>query len=151
MLGVLTLLGRLLTGALLDRFAGSRVTGIFFAIAAVGVAVLSQAHTVTMGFAGAGLIGLGMGAEADVMPYLVSRYFGLRSFSEIYGYTFTAYAFAAALGPLIMGWSYDQLHSYTIALAGLAVIMFTGAAVLATLPRYPVPETRNDFAAAAAS
>jgi MFS family permease len=151
MLGVLTLAGRLLTGALLDRFAGSRVTGIFFAIAAAGVAVLSQAHTVTMGFAGAGLIGLGMGAEADVMPYLVSRYFGLRSFSEIYGYTFTAYAFAAALGPLVMGWSYDQLHSYTIALAGLAAAMFAGAAVLATLPRYPVPETRNEFAAASAS
>jgi MFS family permease len=147
-MGVLTLGGRLLTGALLDRFAGSRVTGIFFAIAAVGVAVLSQAHTVTMGFAGAGLIGLGMGAEADVMPYLVSRYFGLRSFSEIYGYTFTAYAFAGALGPLLMGWSYDHLHSYSIALAGLAVAMFIGAAVLASLPRYPVLAAREELMAA---
>jgi MFS family permease len=148
MLGVLTLGGRLLTGALLDRFAGSRVTGIFFAIAAVGVAVLSQAHTVTMGFAGAGLIGLGMGAEADVMPYLVSRYFGLRSFSEIYGYTFTAYAFAGALGPLLMGWSYDHLHSYSIALAGLAAAMLIGAAVLASLPRYPVLTAREQLMAA---
>ncbi len=148
MLGVLTLGGRLLTGALLDRFAGSRVTGIFFAIAAVGVAVLSQAHTVMMGFAGAGLIGLGMGAEADVMPYLVSRYFGLRSFSEIYGYTFTAYAFAGALGPLLMGWSYDHLHSYSIALAGLAAAMLIGAAVLASLPRYPVLTAREQLMAA---
>ena len=148
MMGVLTLLGRLVTGVLLDRFAGSRVTGIFFAIAAVGVAVLSQAHNVTMGFTGAGLIGLGMGAEADVMPYLVSRYFGLRSFSEIYGYTFTAYAFAGALGPLVMGWSFDHLHSYSIALAGLAAAMFTGAAVLATLPRYPVLTVREEFMAA---
>lgn len=143
MMGVLTLLGRLLTGALLDRFAGSRVTGIFFAIAAVGVAVLSQARTVATGFAGAGLIGLGMGAEADVMPYLVSRYFGLRAFSEIYGYTFTAYAFAGALGPLLMGWGYDRLHSYSIVLTGLAAAMFLGAAVLASLPRYPVPAARE--------
>jgi len=150
MLGVLTLGGRLLTGALLDRFAGSRVTGIFFAIAAVGVAVLSQAHTVTMAFAGAGLIGLGMGAEADVMPYLVSRYFGLRSFSEIYGYTFTAYAFAGALGPLLMGWSYDHLHSYAIALAGLAAAMFLGAVVLASLPRYPVLTAREELVASGA-
>jgi predicted MFS family arabinose efflux permease len=150
MLGVLTLCGRLLTGALLDRFAGSRVTGIFFAVAAIGVAVLSQAHTVFAAFSAAALIGLGMGAEADVMPYLVSRYFGLRSFSEIYGYTFTAYALAGALGPLLMGWSYDRLHSYSIALMGLAVAMFTGAAVLASLPRYPVPAAQQEYSVAGA-
>jgi MFS family permease len=79
-----------------------------------------------------------MGAEADVMPYLISRYFGLHSFSEIYGYAFTAYALAGALGPLLLGWSFDRFHSYSTALLGLAASMFTGAAVLASLPRYPV-------------
>jgi MFS family permease len=138
MLGVLTLCGRLLTGVMLDRFSGSRVTGVFFAIAAVGVAVLSHAHAVVTAFTGAALIGLGMGAEADVMPYLISRYFGLHSFSEIYGYAFTAYALAGALGPLLMGWSFDRFHSYSTVLVCLAVAMLTGAAVLASLPRYPV-------------
>jgi MFS family permease len=136
-LGVLTLCGRLLTGLLLDRFFGSRVAGIFFGIAAVGVAILSQAHDIATAFTGAALIGLGMGAEADVMPYLISRYFGLRSFSEIYGYAFTAYALAGALGPLLMGWSFDRFHSYSTALLGLAAAMLAGAAVLASLPRYP--------------
>jgi len=137
-LGVLTLLGRLLTGVLLDRFFGSRVAGIFFGIAAVGVAILSRAHEIPTAFLGAALIGLGMGAEADVMPYLISRYFGLASFSEIYGYAFTAYALAGALGPLLMGWSFDRSHSYSAALLCLAVAMFIGAAVLASLPRYPL-------------
>jgi len=137
-LGVLTLCGRLLTGLLLDRFFGSRVAGIFFGIAAVGVAILSQAHEITTAFVGAALIGLGMGAEADVMPYLISRYFGLASFSEIYGYAFTAYALAGALGPLLMGWSFDRFHSYSTALLGLAAAMLSGAAVLASLPRYPM-------------
>lgn len=138
MMGVLTLGGRLLTGVLLDRFAGSKVTGIFFGIAAIGVALLSQAHTVSTAFTAAALIGVGMGAEADVMPYLVSRYFGLKSFSEIYGYTFTAYALAGALGPLVMARSFDRFHSYTGALVVLAAAMFTGALVLGSLPRYPV-------------
>jgi MFS family permease len=151
MLGVLTLCGRLLTGVLLDRFSGSRVTGIFFGIAAVGVAVLSQAHAVSTAFTGAALIGLGMGAEADVMPYLISRYFGLHSFSEIYGYAFTAYALAGALGPLLMGWSYDRFHSYSTALLCLAAAMLTGAAVLASLPRYPVLAGREKFVAAPAA
>jgi MFS family permease len=142
-LGVLTLLGRLLTGVLLDRFFGSRVAGIFFGIAAVGVAILSQAHEIGTAFLGAALIGLGMGAEADVMPYLISRYFGLASFSEIYGYAFTAYALAGALGPLLMGWSFDRFHSYSTVLVGLAAAMFTGAVVLASLPRYHL--TGSDF------
>jgi MFS family permease len=147
-LGVLTLCGRLLTGLLLDRFFGSRVAGIFFGIAAIGVAILSQAHEIATAFLGAALIGLGMGAEADVMPYLISRYFGLASFSEIYGYAFTAYALAGALGPLLMGWSFDRFHSYSSALLGLAAAMLTGAAVLASLPRYPVPVEDGRLAAA---
>jgi MFS family permease len=148
-LGVLTLCGRLLTGVLLDRFFGSRVAGIFFGIAAVGVAILSQAHTIATAFTGAALIGLGMGAEADVMPYLISRYFGLRSFSEIYGYAFTAYALAGAFGPLLMGWSFDHFHSYSAALLGLAAAMFAGAAVLASLPRYPASTADERLSTAA--
>jgi hypothetical protein len=48
-----------------------------------------------MGMAGAALIGFGMGGEADVTPYLVAKYFGLRAFSTLYALTWTAYAIAA--------------------------------------------------------
>jgi hypothetical protein len=33
--------------------------------------------------------------QGDVTPYLLSRYFGLRSFSTLYGLTWTAYAKSA--------------------------------------------------------
>jgi MFS family permease len=134
MLGVLTLIGRLLTGALLDRFSGSYVAALFFAMAALGVAALSQVSGIWAAYAAAGLVGLGMGAEADVMPYLISRYFALESFAEIYGYTFTAYAFAAAFGPLLMGWSFDRFHSYAIAAVALAGAMLAGAIAIGFLP-----------------
>jgi MFS family permease len=149
-LGVLTLCGRLLTGVLLDRFHGPRVTVVFFSIAAAGVAVISQAHQLAIAYTGAALIGLGMGAEMDVMLYLISRYFGLRSFSEIYGYALTGYAVAGALGPLFMGWSYDQLHSYTVVTVIFAAVMFAGALVLGLLPAYPQLETKEPVAAAVA-
>jgi MFS family permease len=123
------------------------VAGVFVGIAAVGVAILRQAHEIATAFLGAALIGLAMGAQADVMAYLISRYFGLASFSEIYGYAFTAYALAGALGPLLMGWSFDRFHSYSTALLGLAAAKLTGAAVLASLPRYPVPAEERIFAA----
>ncbi len=38
------------------------------------------------------LIGFAPGIEYDVIAYCVSRYFGLRSYSEIYGFLYTACA-----------------------------------------------------------
>jgi MFS family permease len=140
MLGVLTLTGRLLTGLLLDRFPGSYVGGTFFAIAALGVAALSGASAIPAAYAAAGLIGLGMGAEADLMPYLISRYFPMDSFAEIYGYSFTAYAIAAAFGPLVMGWSFDQFHSYAGAALTLSGAMLAGAIAIGLLPAYGTPQ-----------
>jgi len=141
-LGVLTLIGRLLTGALLDRFQGSYVAGLFFALAALGVAALSSVTTLPAAYAAAGLIGLGMGAEADVMPYLISRYFPMECFSEIYGYSFTAYAIAAGFGPLLMGWSFDRFHSYATATLALAGATLAGAITLGTLPAYRRTQAR---------
>jgi MFS family permease len=140
MLGILTLTGRLLTGALLDRFQGSYVGALFFAMAAMGVAALNEANAIRAAYAAAGLIGLGMGAEADLMPYLISRYFPMDSFSEIYGYSFTAYAIAAAFGPLLMGWSFDQFHSYASAALALAGAMLAGAIAIGFLPPYRTPQ-----------
>jgi len=48
-----------------------------------------------------------------------------------------------------MGWSFDRFHSYTTALLCLAAAMFTGAAVLASLPRYPVLAADQRLASAA--
>jgi cyanate permease len=62
------------------------------------------------------MIGLGFGAESDIMPYLTGRYFGLKSFGEIYGWIFGAFAFGAVLGPFLMGWAFDTTGSYQMAL-----------------------------------
>ena len=43
-----------------------------------------------------------MGAEADIIAHLTSRYFGLRAFGEIYGYAFATYVLAGALGPCLI-------------------------------------------------
>src|SRR4029453_7226815 len=96
-MGGASLIGRLLTGWLLDRFFAARVSVALLATAALGTFLLSGAHSVTMGVVAAALIGLGMGGEADVTPYLLSRYFGLRSFSVLYGLTWTFYAVAGAV------------------------------------------------------
>jgi MFS family permease len=135
-LGGATLAGRLLTGWLLDRYFAPRVAFCLLAVAALGTFALAVAHSAWLGFLGAACIGLGMGGEADVTPYLIAKYFGLRSFSTLYGFTWTAYAIAGAIGPVIMGKAFDATGSYQTLLSSLSVLTLAGAALLLLLPRY---------------
>ncbi|MES1257966.1 MAG: MFS transporter [Acidobacteriota bacterium] len=128
--------GRVLTGWLLDRFFAPRVAMVLLAVAALGAFLLAGARTLPMGITAAALIGFGMGGEADVTPYLLTRYFGLRSFSTLYGLTWTAYAIAGAIGPVIMGKAFDATGSYQALLIQLAGLTAASAALMLFLPRY---------------
>jgi MFS family permease len=135
-MGGFTMAGRLVTGYLLDRFFAPRVAAAFFGMATAGVVVLLTPTTEMTALAAAALIGFSMGAEADAMPYLVSRYFGLRSFTELFGYTFSAYAVAGALGPGLMGLGFDRFGDYRATIAGLAVTIGLGSLLMLRLPRF---------------
>jgi MFS family permease len=135
-MGGAVLVGRLATGALLDRFFAPRVAFILLILAAAGTLILSRAASLEAGVLGAALIGIGMGGEADVTPYLLSKYFGLRSLSILYGLSWTAYAIAGAIGPVIMGRAFDAAGSYRTTLAALALLTAAAAALMLLLPRY---------------
>jgi MFS family permease len=135
-MGGASLLGRLVTGWLLDRFAVGRVSFVLLTIAALGAFVLSGANSLALGVLAAVLIGFGMGGEADVTPYLLSRYFGLRSFTTLYGLTWTAYAIAGAIGPMIMGKAFDATGSYEGLLVALAISTFAVGALMLLMPAY---------------
>jgi nitrate/nitrite transporter NarK len=85
-------------------------------------------------------VGLGQGSEFDILPYAISRYFGLRALGEIYGYAFAAIALGGALGPLVMGVSFDATGSYSLALVSFAVASFTAAGLMMGLGPYRVWE-----------
>jgi MFS family permease len=137
MLGFASFGGRLITGFLLDRFFGPRVGFCLCALAAGGILLLARAGSSMPGIAAAMLIGLGVGAEANLTPYLLTRYFGLRSFSTLYGFTWTAYAMAGAIGPVWMGKSFDATGSYVSLLTLLSVTTLVAAGLLLLLPKYP--------------
>jgi len=143
-MGAASLGGRLATGWLLDRFFAARVSFGLLAVSALGTFVLSGAESLAAGVLAAALIGFGMGGEADVTPYLLSRYFGLRSFSVLYGLTWTFYAVAGALGPILMGKAFDVTGSYQALLVRLALATLAVAALMLFLPRYHSPATRAD-------
>ncbi|MBK9168201.1 MAG: MFS transporter [Bryobacterales bacterium] len=127
-LGGATLGGRLLTGWLLDKWRASGVSSILFACGAAGLLGLAVDGSGALAFVSVALIGIGMGAEADVIPYLISRHFDIGSFSELYGVSFSAFALAGAIGPMAMGRAFDVAGSYNPVL-----LAFSGAALLAAL------------------
>ncbi len=135
-LGLASFIGRLLTGTLLDRFFGPRVAFGTLAITAGGILLLATAASMPAALLAASFIGFGLGAEADITPYLLTRYFGLRSFSTLYGFTWTAYAIAGAAGPWLMGRAFDATGSYRSLLTILSVSTLLSAGLYLALPRY---------------
>jgi MFS family permease len=135
-LGGSSLLGRIVVGWLLDRFFGPRVAFVINLITALGIFLLARANSFPAGCLAAALIGIGAGGEAAITPYLLTRYFGLRAFSTLYGLTWTFYAAAGAIGPVILGRAFDVTGSYTSLLVLLAGALGLAAATNLLLPRY---------------
>jgi hypothetical protein len=101
--------------------------------------LLSSASSLAAGVLAAVLIGFSMGGEADVIPFLVARYFGLRSFSVLYALTWTFYAIAGAIGPVLMGKAFDASGSYATLLLWIAGSIIVVAPLMLVLPRYETP------------
>jgi predicted MFS family arabinose efflux permease len=128
LIGAGSITGRLLSGYLLDRFFALKVAKLTFGAIAVAMALLGIPGRTDIAFPAAFVIGLGLGAEGDIIAYLISRYFGLRSFGEIYGYAFSAFVLTGALGPLLMGAGFDRMGSYLFPL-----LIFSAAALAAAI------------------
>jgi MFS family permease len=128
LLGVGLFVGRVGCGYLLDQFFAPRVAGLLFSTVAIGIAFLALSHTISSALIAALLVGLGIGAEVDIIAYLTSRYFGLRSYGAIFGSIWAIFGMSGGLGAYLMGFGFDKTGSYVVPLSG-----FFCAAVLAVL------------------
>jgi MFS family permease len=130
------ILGRLGVGLLIDRFSPQRIQTMILVLAALGTLLLAYAGSPAVSFLGAAVLGVGLGSEADVLPYLLAHYVGRKHFSVLYGLTWTAYAIGGATGPMFIGHMYDvdgAYHSRSILF--LAAVAFAAAGVSLLLPR----------------
>ena len=106
------IIGRLCTGFLIDRFSAQRIQTFILSLAAIGTLILALSGSSPGALVGAALLGIGLGSEADIVPYLLANYFGRKHFSVLYGLTWTAYAIGGATGPLVIGHLFDRFGSY---------------------------------------
>lgn len=136
LVGLFSIIGRLGTGMLLDRFPGSLVgAGVFLLPVAGALVLIGTGMSATGAMVAAVFIGLTLGAEIDVIVYLTTRYFGLKAFGALYGGLLAALSIGTALGPLGAAKIFDVEGSYTPFLWLTVAFMLASSLALASLPR----------------
>jgi MFS family permease len=143
-IGLAVIASRLLIGFLLDRLFAPRVAVAICVIAASGFVILVT-HGISSASITAITLGFAMGAELDLMGFLVARYFGLAEVGRIYGWLYGAFIFASGLGPLWVGALRDATGNYTLALEISAAGLLVACVGFLLLPRYEAPDAAAEI------
>jgi MFS family permease len=143
-LGIGILSGRIITGALLDRFWQGFVAFPLLCLPAISCYVLlGDSITFPLAALAAFLLGFAAGAESDLIAYLTGRYFGMANYGKIYGMLYMPFGFFSALSPIIYASVRDNMGSYDPILSVAIFGFVIGGGLLLFLGRYPdsFPET----------
>lgn len=138
LVGIFSIVGRLGVGVLLDRFSGRVVGACAYLVPIGGAALLLFDGTNPVSqTAAAALFGLTLGAEVDVIAYLASRHFGLKSFGGLFGGLVGALSLGTAFGPLAAGAASDRFGGYGSFLVLTIILMAASSLMLASLKEAP--------------
>jgi MFS family permease len=150
--GLALIVGRLFAGWLMDRVFAPYI-GVFFLLCPLaGLLLLGSGAAYPWPLVGTVLLGLGIGAEIDLMSFLIGRYFGTRAFGALHGTMFSFVMLGQAGGSSVLGWVFQATGSYDAAFLGLMVLLVAASALLLALGPYafPPPGHRGGFRAGAA-
>lgn len=148
LIGLSALSGRLIGGWLLDRFWAPAVALVVLASPGVSCFLLAQGSlSPTQAMVSIVLIGFAVGVEYDLVAFLVARYFGMKTYTAIYGVLYVFFSIGAGVGPLLFGWSFDRTGSYRFILNVAFFVLLASGAGLLTLGRYRFGRTQPGAAA----
>jgi MFS family permease len=136
LLGFAIIFGRAATGIVVDRVFAPRVACVAFALAACGCWLLAWGGAEWAAVA-AVLVGLAMGAEVDLISYLVARYFGLGAYGSIYGWLYAVFMVGSSIGPVIAGAAFDRWGNYDVGIAVLGSSLAIAAVIALRLRPFP--------------
>jgi len=136
LIGISVMAGRLIAGLLIDHFFAPRIAAILFAIAAIGYLSFLLGGVAFAAFAAIAL-GASIGAEVDLIGYLVSRYFGLNAYGAIYGMLYAVFLIGAGLSPVVTGFIYDVSGSYNTVFVAATVALSAASILAMTLRAFP--------------
>ena len=115
-------------GYMAERITAKRAMMITLVLQCTGAILLVVSPVVA--WIGLPVFGIGMGAHGALFPLLVRESFGLRHIGSILGIVTLATVVPFSLGPVIAGFSFDVVGSYTPAFTFFAVLFLISAAGL---------------------
>lgn len=130
------LFARIAVGFIIDHVFAPRV---MTAVSLGGaVACILYAVNPNLGYVSALLVGLMLGAEFDVLAFLIKRYYGNAAYGRVYGVVFGVFYLGSAVGiwglPKLREMSADL--SYDNGLYAAAAILTAAAILMLFMPKY---------------
>jgi cyanate permease len=129
--------GPLLAGVFADRVSGPKPLALFYALPLLGFAAL-----IFLGTAAAVpamiLLGVGFQATTGMLPYLMTRYFGVRYASQLFGIGLGIVTLSMGIGPVILGFARDRAQSFTPATPLMLGLLALALVVSLAMRRYEV-------------
>jgi MFS family permease len=149
--GLALIVGRMIAGYLLDKIFAAYIQIFFLVCPMIGLAILASPLGGSWPLVGTMFLGIGIGAEIDIIAFMISRYFGIKAFGVMHGLMMAFAALANAAGNNLLGWCYQIMHTYRPGLLVMEVLLVIAIIIQATMGpyRYPVVKPEKKPLAAA--
>ena len=130
---LVTAVWQVAVGYILDRFPKPWIAAPFYVIALIGLVLLETSSSYPLLILSGVLMGLGLGTEYGVLPYFLSRYFGVRHYGAISGMIYGVVVLTQGITPFLMDIDYDLTGNYRIAVMIICAALLFGAFLLTRL------------------
>jgi len=123
-------------GLLLDRIPRPWIAAPFYLVALAGLVLFASTTSYPRLILAGALMGVGLGTEYGVLPYFLSRYFGVRHYGAISGAVYGVTVLTQGIAPFLMDLVFDLTGSYRQAIIVIGAGLLTGALLILRLPPF---------------
>lgn len=133
-IGLTTILARVLSGVLVDRYDVRHVAAAAMMLSAVGF-LLFVIQGAPGAIFGAAAVGISFGAETPLVGYMIARYYGMRNYGLLLGVIYGVVLSGAVFSPIFYAVSRDLTGSYDPMIAVAIALLLVSAIILSLLPK----------------
>jgi MFS family permease len=123
-------------GFLLDRIPRPWIAAPFYLVALAGLILFASTTSYPRLILAGALMGIGLGTEYGVLPYFLSRYFGVRHYGSISGAVYGVTVLTQGITPFLMDLVFDLTGSYRQAIVVIGAGLLTGGLLILRLPPF---------------
>ncbi len=113
-IGALSVAGRVGVGSLADRRGSKRLMVLQYGLLALSLFWFAAVKETWAVFAGAICFGFAFGGIVPLNSHIVAELFGLQAHGALLGATGVSIGVGSAVGPIVTGYCYDTLGSYSL-------------------------------------